>query len=133
MNRFFASLQIPTGPPEFEDGETERLVELATLAVRCRSAVERDSMRREIELIPEPEAPGRMALALARLYAGLSILGLPRSQTWLLIAKVALDCMPATRREVIDVPLPRQELVNTTTVATEAGYPTVTTRRNWRT
>ena len=30
VNGFFASLQIPTSPPKFEDDETEKLVKLAT-------------------------------------------------------------------------------------------------------
>lgn len=44
--------------PRTED-ETRRLIALATLIVRARSAVERDGYSREIELVPGSEAPTR--------------------------------------------------------------------------
>ncbi|MDP7201214.1 MAG: hypothetical protein QGI50_09710 [Dehalococcoidia bacterium] len=129
MCGLLASLQIPESPPELTDDAMGRLSDLATLAVRCRSVVERDPYRREIELIPEPEAPGRIAQALARLYLGLRLIGTPEAAVWPLISKVALDCMPSIRRKVLDVLLGHADAVDTTTIATEAGYPTPTTRR----
>jgi hypothetical protein len=68
------STQIPRKRQAWNK-ETQRLIALTTLAARCRSAVDRDSHSREVELIPEPEAPGRLALALSRLLAGVSVLG----------------------------------------------------------
>lgn len=57
VSRLFAGLAIPE--EKTVDGhEKQRLIALATLAVRSRSAVERDSHSREVELIPESEAPG---------------------------------------------------------------------------
>jgi hypothetical protein len=60
------------------DAETKRLIALATLVVRARSAVERDGYSREMELIPDPEAPTRIVIVLDRLLAGLEVIGLER-------------------------------------------------------
>ena len=46
-----------TEPGGFVDGEIGRLIALAILACRGRSAVYRDRMSREIELIHGAEAP----------------------------------------------------------------------------
>jgi hypothetical protein len=53
--------------PERSEHDRERLENLAVLVVRCRSAVERDRHTREVELVPEPEAPGRFVIVLDRL------------------------------------------------------------------
>src|SRR5262249_22743054 len=63
-------------PAELDGNEIRRLVSLSTLAVRCRSSVERDGYSREIELIPEPEAPTRLIVVLKRLLAGLDAIGI---------------------------------------------------------
>ena len=54
----------------------DRLIALATLVVRARSAVERDGYTREIELVPGSEAPTRLVIVLDRLLAGLDAIGL---------------------------------------------------------
>jgi hypothetical protein len=124
----FASLDLDA-TVNFDGAETDRLITLATLAVRCRSAVERDGYSREIELIPEPEAPGRLALVLGRLLEALLVLSVPRRHSWSIIAKVALDSMPAIRRAVlqhlVDDPLPTTAVA----VGEALGYPTTTARR----
>lgn len=107
----------------------DRLVRLATLAVRCRSAVDRDSYSREIELIPEAEAPGRLALVLLRLLNGLAAIGVPDPTAWQLVTKAALDSMPAVRRTVLDAVRDADGPTATGTVAEAIGYPTTTTRR----
>jgi hypothetical protein len=107
---------------------TERLVSVSTLAVRCRSAVERDSYSREVVLIPEPEAPARMALVLLRLLNGLAALGVDEATRWRLVSKCALDSMPAVRRGVLERLAPRGA-ETTTAVAEALGYPTTTARR----
>src|SRR5439155_8243728 len=101
---------------------------LATLAVRCRSAVERDGHTREVLLIPEPEAPGRLAGALLRLHNGLRAIGATDADIWRLVTQCALDSMPALRRAVLGSLL-RRQAVSTTGVAETIGYPTQTTRR----
>jgi len=116
-------------PQIIEGPERARLVALATLAVRCRSAVERDGHTREVELIPDSEAPGRLALALSRLLAGIVAIGAPRLEGWRVIQKVALDCVPALRLRVMRMLFNTISTVDTTRVATVVRYPTQTTRR----
>jgi hypothetical protein len=72
---FDASERQPQG---LTDDEVTRLVSLATLVVRARSAVERDSYSREIELVPGPEAPTRIITVLDRMLAGLDVIGVTR-------------------------------------------------------
>jgi hypothetical protein len=112
-----------------DEATTDRLIRIATLAVRCRSAVERDSYSREIELIPEPEAPGRMALVLLRLHNGLRAIGVNPTTTWQLVTKCALDSMPAIRRSVLDVLMASDHPTSTGDIARTIGYPNTTTRR----
>jgi len=125
----FDRIEIPEHPPLLNADETQRLVELATLAVRCRSSVERNPVRREIEFIPQPEAPGRLAQALARLLVGLVVVGVDQSEAWAIIAKVAIDCTPAPRRSVFDLLAAHGGDLDTTTIATSLSYPTTTARR----
>lgn len=108
---------------------TERLVKIATLAVRCRSAVERDGYTREVQLVPEPEAPARLALVLLRLLNGLRAIGLDTEAAWPLVVKCALDSMPALRRKVLEDLLRRPTPASTTEVADAVRHPTTTARR----
>jgi hypothetical protein len=110
-------------------GDNERLISLATLVVRCRSAVERDGYSREIELIPEPEAPTRLVVVLKRLLGGLDAIGATREEAWPIVVKAGLDSIPAVRRDVINTLHQAAELINTTEVGEAISYPTSTTRR----
>jgi hypothetical protein len=105
------------------------LISISTLAVRCRSSVERDSHTREVELIPEPEAPARLALVLLRLYNGLRAIGVDEDSARRLAGKVALDSMPQIRRRVLDVVVGEKEPIHTAEAAERLGYPTTTVRR----
>jgi hypothetical protein len=126
----FANLPAAPSLDDLLSGEPQdKLIALATLAVRCRSAVERDSYSRDIELIPEPEAPARLALALARLYAGLTMIGAAEAEIWRLLRKVALDCMPSIRKAVFDCLMAKTGPVGLEEVAAAIRYPTNTTRR----
>jgi hypothetical protein len=122
----FAGLDLPEAPPPIGERETVGLVALASLAARCRSAVERDRMTREIELIPDPEAPARIAQALRRLYGGLIAIGLERREAWQYVVKVGLDCMPKLRRSVFEFLAVHDDWQTTTAVATDpdVAYPT---------
>jgi hypothetical protein len=106
-----------------------RLVRLATLAVKCRSAVERHPYSREVELIPDAELPARISLVLLRLLDALIVLGTATETAWQLVTKCALDSMPAIRRTIVEQLLPEDQPKPTTDVATHIGYPTTTTRR----
>jgi hypothetical protein len=109
--------------------DDERLVRLATLAVRCRSAVERDGYSREIIRIPDAEAPGRLALVLRRLLDALAVVGCDEPMAWQVVTKVALDSMEATRRAAVEYVLAAPGPVTVMVVGETLGYPTSTTRR----
>src|SRR5205085_12027155 len=123
---FFAGLELSEDPPELDDADVERLVALANLVSRARSAVERDGYSREVELVPDAEAPGRLVGVLARMLDALRVIGAP--DPWSLVVKVGLDSMPAQRRTVLEHAL-TVEAATTKTAATMLGLPTVTVRR----
>ena len=64
---FFERLDL-TGAVRTPEGPTKtRLVNLATFSAACRSAVERDGYTREVHLISDREAPGRLVVSLANI------------------------------------------------------------------
>ncbi len=115
-------------PCDLEPDEIERLVALSTLTVRCRSSVERDGYSREIELIPESEAPTRLIVVLSRLLAGLDSINVERDEAWNVVTKAALDSIPAIRRSILEE-LYRSDGAETSKIAEALGYPTPTARR----
>jgi hypothetical protein len=115
-------------PFTLDDAATVRLSALATLAAHCRSAVERDGYRREVELVPGSERPARLVLSLARLLHGMRMLGAPEGECWRLIISVGLDSVPALRRRVFGF-LQRHGKASTTNVSLAVEYPASSTRR----
>lgn len=111
------------------EADDERLVSLAALVVRCRSAVERDGYTRDVELIPESEAPTRLVVVLARLLAGLQAIGADTRTAWRVVGTAALDSIPALRRAVMDVLAAAEGELATAKVAEATGYPRNTTER----
>jgi hypothetical protein len=114
---------------DLDDANSDRLSALATLTARCRSAVERDSYRREIELIPGSERPARLVLSLARLYQGMKNIGVAKDECWRLLTSVGMDSIPAVRAKVFEALRKQKTLVSTTDVAQAIDYPTGTARR----
>lgn len=123
----FAGLDL-TNPPPPSPADMERLVALAVLVAQARSPVVRDKYRREIELIPDSEAPARVIGALVRLLTGLRMIGVDESEAWRVTVKVGLDSMPAARRRTLEFLLER-ESANTTEIATTLGLPNPTAHR----
>jgi hypothetical protein len=123
---FAKSLEDPREP---STDEGERLVSLASLVVTCRSAVERDGYSREVELIPEAEAPTRLVVVLDLLLAGLDAIGVKRTVAWDVVTKAALDSIPVLRRNVMDALRSTPDDLETPALAATIGYPTPTTRR----
>jgi hypothetical protein len=115
-------------PRSLSGEEGERLVALATLVVRARSAVERDGYSREIDLIPPPEAPTRLVVVLERLLAGLDAIGLDRKTSLSVVGKAALDSIPALRLAALEC-LARNGSADTTSIAIAVNYPSTTARR----
>jgi hypothetical protein len=129
VSDLFAGIACDTGPRDLTDAERTRIIDLAGLAVRCRSAIERDPYTRDIELIPEPEAPGRLAGMLARVLAGLEAIGCPPADCWSVLRKLALDSMPAVRRSVLEHLIATDKTLTTTAIGEALQYPTTTVRR----
>jgi hypothetical protein len=124
----FAGLDLTT-PAGLSDADEQRLVALADFVTVARSPVEREAYAsREIELIPDPEAPARFAIALASLLEGLLLLGLSNEVAWRLVRKVALDSMPAQRLRVLEFLTGAEARTNPET-GTALGLPTTTARR----
>ena len=126
----FMNGKPPLEPAPRTSDDDERLVSLATLVVRARSAVERDGYSRDIELVPGSEAPTRLVVVLARLLVGLDAVGASRDNAWPIITKAALDSIPSVRRDVMDVLQATGQPLETRSIATQIGYPTTTARRS---
>lgn len=116
-------------PRELNDAERDQLVELASLAVRVRSTVERDRQSREIESIHGAEGPARLVLSLERLLAGLDSLGCDRALALHVVERVALDSVPPLRRRALEWVRQQQAPAETKDVAASLGLPTNTARR----
>lgn len=129
VDALFAPLPAAMGAPQLRQEHHLRIASLATLATRCRSAVERDRYSREIELIPEPEAPGRLTLVLAMLFEGMRSIGVTEEQAWAVITKMALDSMPVLRHRLLRL-LNSGGPEHTGVLADAVGYPAVTVRRS---
>jgi hypothetical protein len=121
--------QQVTGPPERSEQDAERLVNLAVLVVRCRSAVERDGYTREVELIPGPEAPARLVIVLDHLLDGLLALGAAPDIAWQVVQTAALDSIPALRRKAMTALLLSDGEMRTAELAEAIGYPLRTSER----
>jgi hypothetical protein len=115
-------------PTPLSPTDTDRLVSLAVLVASARSPVIRDNYRREIELVPDSEAPGRIVGTLARLLTGLRLIGVGEEDAWRLTVDTGLGSMPAARRQALELLL-GCESVTTTDVATELGLPNPTAHR----
>jgi hypothetical protein len=102
MPELFAGLTIPDELPPLTDSDQERLITLAGMGTRCRSSVVRDGYSREIELVPGHERSTRLYRQLRHLHAGFTVIGAPKTETWRLLAKVALDGVHPGRRAVIE-------------------------------
>jgi DNA-binding transcriptional ArsR family regulator len=85
---------------ELTDAETIRVIRLASIAARARSAVVRDGHTKEVIGPRETEMEGRIAGALGQLLIGLERIGLEPERAWELVAKIALDSMPKIRRMI---------------------------------
>jgi hypothetical protein len=107
--------------------EHARLRQVVGLAVRLRGGVERDRRTRELDQVYGAEGPGRLALSLERLLAGLDALGLEREAALKVVEHVAMSSTPPIRRHAWEAlalgPL------TTRRVADRLRLPTSTARR----
>jgi len=115
--------------PNLSDATRSKLIHLSEFVATARSTVDRDGKGREIEFIPQPEGPARVAGVLAQLHCGLQTIGLEEDVAWSLTRKVGLDCLPAVRWQIIDAvrAKPQGGTVGELAEATKLGE--TTTRR----
>ena len=87
------------------EGDQYQIAALADFAVRARTQVPRQSYTKEILYTPEPEAATRLAQQLCQLVKGSALL-VGKTQVGVedldLVRRVAFDCIPATRRQVLE-------------------------------
>ena len=128
---FFAGLPSDYEAPPLAEAETMWLVTLADLAVRGRSAVERDlySPSREIVNVWGAELPTRFVKVLAQLRIALLHIGVPEKRMWQLLRKVAFDSMPQMRRDCLDYLRAHDGPLSTRAVGDGMGRPTMSVRR----
>jgi hypothetical protein len=124
----FDSVDLTARPVELTDEEVERIVCLADFVTMARSPVERDGYKREIELIPDPEIPTRIAKVLVRLLDGLRAVGVDDDTAWRIVVKVSRDCVPVLRIKILDL-LANGGIWTTTKIANEINYPRSTVNR----
>jgi hypothetical protein len=120
-------------PPPLSEPMLDAIAALAEFTALARSPVLLDQ-RGEINYIPAPEGPGRLAKQLVLLAQALAaVRGEPALEltSYLTVYQVAQDTLPAQRRVMLEVLLApeRAELPTTTIVAEATRYPTSTARR----
>lgn len=122
--------EAKTKPGPVDEADIERLISMSTLTVKARSAIERDGYTRDIELVPEPEAPTRLIVVLRRLLEGLDAIGLDRGTGWKVISKAALDSIPAIRLACLrELHHAETGILDTNEIAGRIRYPATTSRR----
>jgi hypothetical protein len=129
VKRFIGAIDIPEILPELSESDEQFLITLSDFTTQCRSAVERDGFRREIELIHGKELPPRLVKALAHLHEGFRMLGVSTPRTRQLLAKIALDSIPKVRLLLIEKLAETEDSTPTRDLGSAIGYPTETTRR----
>jgi hypothetical protein len=119
-------------PPPMSDAIKEAVASLAEFTALARSQVMFDA-RGEIDYIPAPEGPGRLAKQLCLLAEALAAIRGGEHvaiDDYLTVTQVAQDTLPAQRRTMMEVLLGSERAALTTTdVATATRYPTNTARR----
>jgi hypothetical protein len=105
--------------PELPSAIQERIAALAEFAVHGRTHIHRNGSNKNIEYLPEPEAPTRLAQQLAQLAKGSALIGARGcvdEEDYRLVRRVGFDSIPAARRRLLDTLL-RGEPVE------ESGFP----------
>ena len=100
----------------------EYIARLGDWTTRARTGVHRDN-RGHIDSITHPEEPGRLTLLLLQIYHSLSLMGV--SKPHLTIKRLALDCVPELRTEVLNTL--EREPVNTADLIRVSRVPSRST------
>jgi hypothetical protein len=94
-----ADLDIVTR--KLTDDERSALTNLAIYAARARTTVERDGYTGDLLVVPQPEGPGRLALAFKRMYGGMEAIGVDVDVRWRVLRRLAADCVPSVRTVLV--------------------------------
>jgi len=122
---------LPAAPP-MSDTIQEGFAALAEFTATARSPVFFDARTGAIDLIPEPEAPGRLAKQFTLLGQALAVVRQESTvsvSTYKTVVQVAHDSLPATRQVILQAVLAQDVPANTTEIATAIDYPTTSTRK----
>lgn len=118
-------------PPALSEPMLDAIAALAEFTAMARSPVLLDQ-HGEIDYIPAPEGPGRLAKQLALLAQALAaVRGQPTAErtSYVTVYQVAQDTLPAQRRIMLESLLEHTGPPTTTDVAKATRYPTTTARR----
>jgi hypothetical protein len=128
VNKLFTQVDHEEREPRpLSVSEHARLREIVVLAVKLRGAVVRDPRTRELEQVHGEEGPGRLALSLERLLAGLDRIGVERAKALEVVEHVAMSSTPPTRRRAYQAL--RYQSLTTPAVAKKLRLPITTTKR----
>jgi hypothetical protein len=123
-----ALLPDPLPAPErMNTTEYAALKQVIRLVIRLRAGVVRDSYRRDIDDVHDPEGPARLILALQQLFAGLVLIGVPRDEACAILQRVAFDSTPRLRLRAFNSLT--NEWRSTSEIAAESNLPRVTMKR----
>lgn len=127
MRKFFWGVKIPkVGEVIVPDEIINALASLASFIVIARSGIVRNSYgAKEIELIPEPEAPSRFMKQLSVLVRALAVLNKRKAVTWedyYLTLRVALDTVPRNKINHLLALLQSDLVAKTSDLAKITGY-----------
>lgn len=126
IKRFFNSITIPNIEDIVMPEEIlNSLASLASFVVIARSGVIRDQYRREVEYIPSPEAPSRLAKQLGTLIKALAVIEKRKVVTWddyLLTLRIALDVIPRNRSLHLVALGTSEYMVSTTDISLFTSY-----------
>jgi hypothetical protein len=111
------------------ENDIDRMANLATLLSYSRSAVHWDKWKREIEIIPIPESPPRVAVQMSRIWQAGGMLGLTESECWEMITRLAIDSMPYLRGIVLRLIGASPEPVRETDLVGKCGQPRTSCQR----
>lgn len=114
----------------FTESERSALSRFAIYTARARTVVERDSYTGDLLVIPLPEGPGRLALALRRMYGGLEAVGVEPERAWRMLARLASDSVPSVRAKLLGHVARLAEPTKTDTIAESVDMVKRTAERN---
>lgn len=121
-------VNVPSEPVDFPSDVNEMIISLAYFVSRCRTGIERNSCSREIESVPHPEEPARLAKQLKTLFCALILIGNTPDEAWRKIRRVGLSSPPELRMNAI-LTLRGEQLPQTTTSIAKACNTPITTMR----